>query len=110
MVKKITGDEFNEVRTSKLAVVDFSATWCGPCKMLGPVIEQVSEEMADKAAFFNVDVDDDQDIAEEFNIMSIPAVLVHVAANDRSCDWVVGESLSCSGHGKEIVPRKRALT
>ncbi len=76
MVKKITGDEFNEVRNSKLAVVDFSATWCGPCKMLGPVIEQVSEEMADKAAFYNVDVDDDQDIAEEFGIMSIPAVLV----------------------------------
>ena len=52
MVKKINEAEFSEVINSKLAVVDFNATWCGPCKMLGPVLEEVSEELAGKADFF----------------------------------------------------------
>ena len=44
MVKKISQNEFNEVTASEVAVIDFSATWCGPCKMLAPVLEEVSEE------------------------------------------------------------------
>ena len=44
MVKKINEAEFSEVKNSKFAVVDFNATWCGPCKMLGPVLEEVSKE------------------------------------------------------------------
>ena len=43
MVKKISQNEFNEVTASEVAVIDFSATWCGPCKMLAPVLEEVSE-------------------------------------------------------------------
>ena len=48
MVKKISQNEFNEVTASEVAVIDFSATWCGPCKMLAPVLEEVSEEYAGK--------------------------------------------------------------
>ena len=66
MVKKISQNEFNEVTASEVAVIDFSATWCGPCKMLAPVLEEVSEEYAGKVNFFNVDVDENPDLAMLF--------------------------------------------
>ena len=55
MVKKITEKQFHEALEAKMAVVDFSAKWCGPCKMLEPVLEEVSEELSDEVAFYNVD-------------------------------------------------------
>ena len=70
MVKKINEAEFSEVKNSRTAVVDFNATWCGPCKMLGPVLEEVSEELAGKADFFAVDVDDNQTLAIKNKIQS----------------------------------------
>lgn len=76
MVKKINEAEFGEVKNSKFAVVDFNATWCGPCKMLGPVIEEVSNELAGKAEFFAVDVDDNQNLAIQNKIQSIPAIII----------------------------------
>ncbi|MFC2476889.1 MAG: thioredoxin [Catonella sp.] len=76
MVKKINEAEFSEVKNSKFAVVDFNATWCGPCKMLGPVLEEVSEELIGKAEFFAVDVDENQTLAIKNKIQSIPAIVV----------------------------------
>lgn len=77
MIRKINEQEFvNEVSKEAVAVVDFSATWCGPCKMLAPVLEQLSEEMAGKVNFYNVDVDDDSDLAAGFGISSVPTVLM----------------------------------
>ena len=76
MVKKVDQSQFDEVRKSKAAVVDFSATWCGPCKMLAPVLEEVSEEYAGKVDFFNVDVDENPDLAMQYKIMNIPALVV----------------------------------
>ena len=76
MVKKISQNEFNEVTASEVAVIDFSATWCGPCKMLAPVLEEVSEEYAGKVNFFNVDVDENPDLAMQYKIMNIPALVV----------------------------------
>ena len=77
MIRKINEQEFvNEVSKEAAAVVDFSATWCGPCKMLAPVLEQLSEEMAGKVNFYNVDVDDDSDLAAGFGISSVPTVLM----------------------------------
>lgn len=73
MVKEITAAEFDQVKSAETAVVDFFATWCGPCKMLGPVLEEVSEEFSD-VSFFKIDVDGAQDIAVEYDITSIPAV------------------------------------
>jgi len=58
MIKKISQNEFNEVLNSKAAVVDFSATWCGHCKRLAPVLEEVAEDMKESVNFFNVDVDE----------------------------------------------------
>ena len=87
MVKKISQDEFQEVRDSAVAVVDFSATWCNPCKMLAPVLEEISTEM-DNVNFFNIDVDDNPDISGEYGIQSIPAIIVF--KNGEVADQTVG--------------------
>ncbi|MCR5272760.1 MAG: thioredoxin [Lachnospiraceae bacterium] len=76
MVKKINSDEYNKNYKNGVTVIDFNATWCGPCQMLAPVLEEISEELADKANFVAIDTDDNQDLAREFGIMSIPAVAV----------------------------------
>ena len=77
MVKKINAEQFEaEAKKSPVAVVDFSATWCGPCRMLAPVLEEISEELAGKANFYNVDVDDDGALAAGFGISSVPTVLI----------------------------------
>ncbi len=60
----------------KTLVVDFYADWCGPCRMLGPVLEDISEELSDKAQFVKINVDDNPDLAREYGIMSIPCVMV----------------------------------
>ncbi|SDH24680.1 thioredoxin [Pseudobutyrivibrio sp. 49] len=76
MVKKISTDEFNSMDKAGVTVLDFNAVWCGPCKMLGPVLEEVSEEMADDAKFYSIDTDENPDLAKEFGIMNIPAVVI----------------------------------
>lgn len=76
MVKKVNEKEFKEVMGSGVVVIDFSATWCGPCQMLAPVMEQVSEEMDGKASFYNIDVDENPNISREYSIMNIPAIVV----------------------------------
>lgn len=78
MVKQVNVAEFDEIiKNSSVPVVcDFFATWCGPCKMLAPVMEQVSDEMDGKAIFLKVDVDDNMELAGRYSIMSIPLLLV----------------------------------
>ena len=76
MVNKISQNEFAQVKNEKIALVDFSAKWCGPCNMLAPVLEEVSEELSGQVAFYNIDVDDNPDIASEYGIMSIPALIL----------------------------------
>ena len=77
MVKKIDAAQFEaEAKKSAVAVVDFSATWCGPCKMLAPVLESVSEKLADQADFYNVDVDDAPELAAEYRVNSVPCVVL----------------------------------
>ena len=76
MVKKISTEEFNAMDKSGISVLDFNAVWCGPCKMLGPVLEEVSEEMADDAKFYSIDTDENPDLAREYGIMNIPAIVV----------------------------------
>ena len=63
----------------KPCIVDFWASWCGPCKMLGPTVEQVADDYAGKAAVGKVNVDDCPDLAERFGIMTIPAIFVFKA-------------------------------
>lgn len=88
MVKEIREDGFDEVINSRLAVVDFNAVWCGPCKMLSPILNEVSEELAEKADFFAVDVDENQHLAIQNKIQSIPAILIY--KNGEIVDRQVG--------------------
>lgn len=75
-VKKINAPEFDASIANGVAVVDFNATWCGPCRMLGPVLEELSGQLEGKASFYAVDVDDNQEIAARYGISSIPYVAV----------------------------------
>lgn len=76
MVKKISANEFEEVKEQSVALVDFSATWCGPCKMLAPVLEEISDELDGKVAFYNIDVDENPELAARYRVSSIPALVL----------------------------------
>ena len=60
----------------KPVFVDFYATWCGPCRMVSPLIDQLSEEYGDRITFVKVDVDDEPGIARRFGVMSIPSLIL----------------------------------
>ena len=67
MAQVINSEEFNNLveNTEGIAVVDFFATWCGPCKMLAPVFQEVGNEFEEKADFYKVDIDESLDIARQ---------------------------------------------
>lgn len=77
MAKILNTSDFNEkVKKEGVVVIDFFATWCGPCKMLGPVFEEVGNELSDKAGFYKVDIDESLEVANEYGIQSVPTMLV----------------------------------
>ena len=72
----------NEVINSeKTTIVDFYADWCGPCKMMSPVIDKIAEENAENIKVGKVNVDENQDLAMKYNVMSIPTILVFKNGN-----------------------------
>jgi len=77
-VLEVTGKNFEtEVLKSDLPVlVDFWAEWCGPCKVIGPVVSEIAEELSGKLKVAKVNVDDAQDLAGKYQIMSIPTLLL----------------------------------
>ena len=77
MVKEVSGHELDElVSSGKTVVCDFWASWCGPCRMLGPVVEKLSEEFGERAQFVKVNVDDNGDLAASLGIFSIPDIFI----------------------------------
>ena len=76
MVKKIANNDMTEVLAEKVALVDFSATWCGPCQMLAPVVDALAEELEGQVAVYNVDVDANSDLAMQYRVMSVPSLLL----------------------------------
>ena len=67
----------NAIKGAKTPVlVDFFATWCGPCKMLAPILEQVAEEMGDKVVIAKADIDECMELAQEYGIMSVPTMIL----------------------------------
>ena len=88
MIEEIKNSDFTDVLNSKLAVVDFSAVWCGPCQMLATIMEELSDEMDGEVDFFSADVDENRDLAYQFDIQSIPAIVVF--ANGEEVTRTVG--------------------
>ena len=75
MVKEIKDTEYNKVIEKGKVVIDCFAPWCGPCKMISPVIDSLSEELKD-ASFYKINVDDADIITRDYQIMSIPTILI----------------------------------
>lgn len=76
-IREINQVEFEEViKENEFVFVDFFATWCPPCKMLGPVLEDVSEEVGDKIVMVKINVDENENISRKFQIVSIPTMII----------------------------------
>ncbi len=75
-VQLIQDDQFAETVSNGVTLVDFYADWCGPCRMLGPVIHEVAEQLHGRARFIKIDVDASQKTAAQFQVMSIPTLVL----------------------------------
>lgn len=77
-VQKANADNFNELvlENNQTVLVDFYADWCGPCKMLAPIIDEVAADLAGKAVVAKLNIDEARDIAIEYQVASIPTLMV----------------------------------
>jgi thioredoxin 1 len=90
-VLQITDATLDEVlNTDKPVVIDFWAEWCGPCRMVGPIIEQLAEEYKDKVIIGKVDVDENNEATTKYGIRNIPTVLF--IKNGQVVDKIVGSA------------------
>ena len=76
MVIEITDNNWEEIKSNNsLLVIDFWATWCGPCRMIAPIVEEIAQEYQSKAVFGKVNVDDNTNLTMQFGIKNIPTLL-----------------------------------
>lgn len=91
MAKEITDANLQEVLDNEqLVVIDFWAEWCGPCRMISPIIDELAEEYADKVYIGKVNVDENDDVVEKYGIRNIPTILF--IKNREIVDKKVGAS------------------
>lgn len=87
-IEHVTDKNFAEKTSEGLVLIDFWADWCGPCKMIAPVLEEIDSEMSDKVKIVKLNVDENQETAGKYGIMSIPTLLLMKDGN--IVDQVVG--------------------
>lgn len=89
-VTSVTVDTFEKVvmQSPNLIMVDFWATWCGPCKIVAPVVEELAQEYAGKVSFAKVNTDENPDISSRFNIRGIPTLIFF--KDGKVLDQIVG--------------------
>ena len=77
-VLKITDSNFEEevLKTNKTVIVDFYAEWCGPCKMMSPIIDEIAEELGEKIKVGKVNSDENIELVEKYKIISIPTIII----------------------------------
>ncbi|EFI83347.1 Thioredoxin [Listeria grayi] len=88
MVQAITDANFADETKDGLVLVDFWATWCGPCRMVAPVLEEIAEERGDALKIVKIDVDENPKTSEAFKVMSIPTLLIK--KDNEVVDTVIG--------------------
>lgn len=82
-------EELNEIlKNNALVLVDFYASWCMPCKMLSPVIEEIAKEYEGKVVVCKIDIDENEELANEYNIMSVPTVIIF--KNNENVEEIIG--------------------
>ncbi len=87
---ELNASNFNEVVKDGVTLVDFWAPWCGPCRMIAPIIDELTEEFEGKAKIGKVNTDEEQELAIKFGIRSIPTLLIF--KNGEVVDQMVGAS------------------
>ena len=77
-VLKLTDENFESevLNSNKPCIVDFYADWCGPCKMMSPIIEEIAEELGEKVKVGKVNSDENMELAQKYEIMSIPTIMI----------------------------------
>ena len=89
-IKHITKSNFEQevMKSDKLVVVDFWATWCGPCRAIGPVVDELAEQYSGNVVVGKVNVDEERELSSRYKVMSIPTIMLF--KNGEIVDKVVG--------------------
>ncbi len=87
-IKHLTDSDFDHEIQKGVTLVDFHANWCGPCRMLAPVLEQVAKDVKGKAVVAKIDIDTEQKIAAQFQITSVPTMILF--KNGKEVNRLIG--------------------